>query len=193
MEIVKPITEYGKIRPISYSRDTNTRSDSCCTYKQGATCIIAGINAPPIIDVQVYEKCGTLQGQRISELEEFIKSGVEWTVLVEKYPRGLVNVCTQVVCDDGSLDGVAMNGVISSLLFGGVDMKGIVVGVCVSGRESDNTIDICVDAQNNGIVAMKLSGHCSDSQLSESLEISKRNAHKISKAIRTLVERQYTN
>ena len=133
-------------RKLAYSRVIHTKSDGCFTFKQGNTSVIAGVHAPrdcvkskqdenrAIIEVQVYERYGDDQNCRRSELEEFIKSGVEWSVLCEEYPKGMINVCTQIMKDDGSIEAVTINASVCALLQSGVDMKGIVVGVCAVAR-----------------------------------------------------------
>ncbi|EDR21576.1 hypothetical protein, conserved [Entamoeba dispar SAW760] len=216
----RTIIESGKIRSISYVRDVSSKSDGCYMFKQGKSCIISGVNAPrdcpkreanpdrAVVKVEVYERCSSFDSQRRTELEEFIKSGVEWTVISEQYPNGLINVCNQIVKDDGSIEAVTMNAAMCALLFSGVDMKGIVVGMCVAGKIDNNgTIEIVIDPDDSisykwklftiwdtikgEIVAMKMKGKCSDDQLKMSMDISKKNAVKMVKAIKMVIEKQY--
>ncbi|ELP93173.1 exosome complex exonuclease RRP46, putative [Entamoeba invadens IP1] len=212
--------ESGKIRALSYQREVNTKSDGCYMFHQGKTCVIAGVNAPrntlkskeqpntAYVDVQFYEKVAAQQGKRKTELEEFVRSGVEWAVLCEKYPRGLINVCIQTVKDDGCVESVGMNATMTSLLYSGVDMKSIVVGMCVAGfKNANGQYEIVVDANDsreyqwrvfsawdlttNAMAAMKMKGKCTDDQLKQSLEISSKNAAKMLRAIKTVIEKQY--
>ena len=216
MEIEKkPLVATGNFRKVHYLRMDETGCDGCVSYNQGNTGVISGVNAPrdasrktenptrSIIDVQIYEKCGENQGARYTELEELVKSGVEYIVMNELYPRGLVNICTQTTNDDGSLGSVAMNGTMISLLYSGIELKGIVVGICVAGRENNGTIEIVIDPTNSdkdlwrlftvwdvkkkSIVAMKMWGKCEDNQLEQSMAESEKYASKVSGVIQKIV------
>ena len=209
-----------KLRKISYIRDTSTKSDGCYTFKQGQSCVIAGVHAPrdcpkykqnperSTIEVQVYERCEDEKNRR-TELEEFIRSAVNWTVYTEKYPNAMINICTQIVKDDGSIESVATNATTYALLQSGVDMKGIVIGMCVIGIEKNNQIEIIVDPEDvenykwklftiwdtklKSIVAMKMNGKCNDNELQMSLKISMEFALKMVNGIKTVIEKQYSH
>ena len=212
-----------KQRKLAFVRSLHTKSDGCFTFKHGMSAVIAGVNAPrdcpkakqnperAIIDVQVYERCGYEQGARRTELEEFIKSAVEWVVLSNEYPRGLVNVCTQIIKDDGSIEAVTVNSAMCALLQSGVDMKGIVVGVCAAGirNDDDMTYRIILDPDSSinarwkvftvwdvnmgSLVTMKMEGKCTDIQLKETLDMTKGLAKKLLSTIKKIIEKQYSH
>ncbi|KEG09994.1 putative exosome complex exonuclease 1 [Trypanosoma grayi] len=139
--------------------------DGSAWYSQGLTAVVAAVNGPVAArqedyrtcDVRVYltravrlphaggadrlcvEQQREEQQRADGEAERFLASCVEAVVLLERFPRCVLEAHLTVLSDDGALLAVAANALMCALLDAGVPCRTTIAAVCLAACADGNS------------------------------------------------------
>lgn len=90
------------------------------------------------------------------ELEYFLRDALSSCIMLERYPRCVIQVVIQIVSSDGSVVGTAVNCAVMALMDAGIAMRGLAVAAtCVTINnslsrlgEEDMDVDTSIQEQN---------------------------------------------
>ncbi|KAL7535165.1 hypothetical protein ACHAXR_006315 [Thalassiosira sp. AJA248-18] len=141
------------LRPLSAELSSLSRSDGSASLQVGNThvlCAVHGPMSPRISRWEKYDKgvvsvafsrglmannttsSGGGGGGSERELEYFLRDALSSCILLERYPRCVIQVVVQIVQADGSVLGTAVNCAVMALMDAGVAMGGLpVASTCV--------------------------------------------------------------
>jgi ribonuclease PH len=117
------------------------------------------------------------------ELESFVRDALSCCIMLERYPRCVVQVVVQIVQADGSVLGTAVNCAVMALMDAGVAMKGLpVASTCVvvgrQLRNNDNSDSIWIDptaeeesAEGHTIVVLVTEAGSNDDETDKASEV----------------------
>jgi len=144
------------LRPLSCELSTLQNADGSSLWKSGSTHVLAAVHGPmaprqphhelEYATVSVVIKSGTAINTLEREWEDFLTQVLSACILVESYPRSIVQVVVQVLAADGSVLVACLHACVSALMDAGIVMKTLPVGVtCL--LAADETIQLDPSAQ----------------------------------------------
>jgi exosome complex component RRP46 len=160
-------TSASSLRPLSADISCLHRADGSAKFSSGNTCVLAAVYGPASPKSVMQENpCrgsvvvvfkhglkqqssqqrqqssssavhGSTYGAKPSELEKIIGNSLETCILLEEYPRTIIEVVLQVLQADGSVLSVAMNAAVLACLDAGISMTTIPIGTtCLASPSS---------------------------------------------------------
>eukprot|EP00611_Tribonema_gayanum_P020047 TRINITY_DN3591_c0_g1_i6.p1 TRINITY_DN3591_c0_g1~~TRINITY_DN3591_c0_g1_i6.p1 ORF type:complete len:267 (-),score=73.67 TRINITY_DN3591_c0_g1_i6:884-1576(-) len=139
-----------QIRGLFADQGILNRADGSVRFGAGNTSVLVAVYGPAqpaqqkkekpdraIIEVSWRADKGA-QTSADAERELYVRRTLEEAVAVARYPRSVISVVVQVLCDDGSVLSAAINACAMALVDAGVEMIGMPVAAtaCFSGSGS---------------------------------------------------------
>lgn len=142
------------LRPLSADMSCLHRADGSAQFASGNTTIMAAVHGPQTPKIQAREnyKKGIVSvvfkqgpkhllchGMKDTEIEILLANILSSCILLEEYPRSIIEVVIQVLQSDGSVLSVAMNAAVLACIDAGISMSTVPVGtLCLV--DPDDTI-----------------------------------------------------
>lgn len=128
------------VRPPGCVRGLLNRADGSAKWTQESTIVLAGVYGPrPVGGKRENAERATLEviwkdkngqsGSGEREAEVILRRTLERVLLLSLHPRTIISVILQVIHDNGSVLGCALNASCAALVDAGLAMKGLVWGM----------------------------------------------------------------
>ena len=147
----KDAREPGQLRPISCVPHILSRADGSTRYSSGGTSVLAGVYGPrdiciknekfdsSTLQVEFHHLSNQHEKNELRLYEGLLRTSLEQIIMAALYPRSLILVVIQVLCDDGSVLSTSINASILALIDAGIPIK-CMLGAVTCGIMLDNSI-----------------------------------------------------
>ena len=137
----------GTLRPLSCELGLLPRADGSASFKAGSTHVLCGVYGPiaPKLSVQEDWSKATLSVimTQAQSHESMLSQVLEGCILVEKFPRTVIEIVVQVVQDDGSVLACAIHAIVCALMDAGIPMRHLPIATtCCFVASNDDTLQL---------------------------------------------------
>jgi len=217
---------YDELRPISMKVGVLENADGSAFVEYGRTRVIAAVYGPKeahprhialpdravircryhMAPFSTTERKSPAPTRREIELSKVIREALESIIIVELYPRTLIDIYMEVLQSDGGTRTAAVTAASLALADAGIAMRDLVAGVAVGKVEGVLVLDVDEEEDMYGeadmpvamapslhrIVLLQLNGVLSHEEFREALNLAKKGIEAIYKMQKEVLLSKYT-